>query len=122
MALTDGCFASAWSSWRTSRLKDSGYIHKDRSCARAHNGASSGKEGEGNGKHFIAGPNIGGHQRQFQSVRARSATDRVTGAAILGEALLEAFDLGTQDEALRFNYTRQSGLYGLAQLLILACQ
>src|SRR5690349_19294535 len=97
-------------------------VDEHRPSAGAQDGSRSGKEREGNGEHFVGGYDIGSHQRQFQGIGAGSATDRILRAAILGEALLEALDFAAQDEALRFDYARESSLYWFAQRLILARQ
>ena len=97
-------------------------IDENRPRTGAHDGPRCGKKREGDGEHFVAGPNIGGHQSQFQRIGAGGAADRVTRAAIVGEALLEALDFRAQDEALRFDHARESSLNRLAQRLVLARQ
>ncbi len=97
-------------------------IDEHRPRAGAHDGSRGGEKREGDGEHFVAGTNIGGHQSQFQRIGAGGAADRETRAAILGEALLEAFDFSTQDEALRFDHARESSLNRFAQRLVLARQ
>ena len=94
-------------------------IDEDGPRTGAQDRTAGGEKRERHGEDFVAKTNAGGHERQFQGIGSRCAADGETRAAVFREPFFEMLDFGSQHKALRFDGTRDRGLNGLAQGLVL---
>src|SRR5579884_3301610 len=79
-------------------------IDKDRSGSEPGNGTRGGKEAVRRGDYLVAGMDIQRHQCDEQSIGSRGNSDCIATLAILGDLLLELFDLWSQNKPLRLRH------------------